>query len=447
MFQTLFHIPHADPWLGVPVFGLGWALAVWGVICAIWIALLARKPAGKQELWQSLPLMIIVAIALAVILPQIEEVHNGVPLGVPIRGYGTMLLIAIITGVGLAGYRAQRMGLDPEIIFSLAFAMCLTGVIGARAFYVIQKWDEFAEPDISSTVFKILNFTQGGLVVFGSAIGALAALVVFCRMRKLPILAIADLVAPSMMIGLAIGRIGCLMNGCCYGGYCGVPQLALTFPPEAPVYIDQLVHGELFGARLVVKPGDAQTKSGDKSHIEVAWVEPGSAAEQTGLTVGTVVQMINGYQVENLQDLALVGTELPRHFAENQRKGRETHITLTTPELKSFTWELSSIPPRSLPVHPTQIYSAVDALLLFLVLWFYYPFRRHDGEVVALMLGLHAISRFVLEMIRTDEGGALGTPLTISQLVGVLFLVAALGLFAYIERGPRRSELPLTPAA
>lgn len=442
MFQTLFHIPHADPWLNIPIFGLGWALGIWAVVCVIWIGLLLRKPEGMKELWQSLPLMAIVGVALVVILPQIEEMQNGVPLGVPIRGYGTMMLIAIVTGVGLAGYRAQRMGLDPELIFSLAFAMCVFGVLGARLFYVIQKWEEFRGPDLTSTLIKIVNFTEGGLVVFGSVIGALAALIVFCRLRKLPVLAIADLVAPSMVIGLAIGRIGCLLNGCCYGGYCEIPQLALTFPPEAPVYQDQLMHGELFGVRLVVRPGAIHKKTEVDTHIEVAWVAPGSAAEQAGVKAGTVVSMVNGYQVDGLADLALLGQELPRHLRENDARGRVTEMTLTTPEQRNFTWQLAALPARSLPVHPTQIYSAIDAFLLFLVLWFYYPFRRHDGEVVALMLGLHAISRFILELIRTDEVGALGTPFTISQLVGFLFLAIAIGLFAFIERGPKRTALP-----
>jgi phosphatidylglycerol:prolipoprotein diacylglycerol transferase len=353
-----------------------------------------------------------------------------------------MMLIAIVTGVGLAGYRAQRMGLDPELIFSLAFAMCVFGVLGARLFYVIQKWEEFRGPDWTSTLIKIVNFTEGGLVVFGSVIGALAALIVFCRLRKLPVLAIADLVAPSMVIGLAIGRIGCLLNGCCYGGYCEIPQLALTFPPEAPVYQDQLMHGELFGVRLVAKPGAIHKKSEVDTHIEVAWVAPGSAAEQAGVNAGTVVSMVNGYQVDGRADLALLGQELPRHLRENDARGRVTEMTLTTPEQQNFTWKLAALPARSLPVHPTQIYSAIDAFLLFLVLWFYYPFRRHDGEVVALMLGLHAISRFVLELIRTDEGEVLGTPFSISQLVGFLFLVIAIGLFAFIERGPKRTALP-----
>ena len=64
---------------------------------------------------------------------------------------------------------------------------------------------------------------------------------------------------------------------------------------------------------------------------------------------------------------------------------------------------------------PTQLYAAIDAGLLALVLWFYYPFRRRDGEVFALLITLHPISRFFLEMIRSDEPGQFGTGLTISQ--------------------------------
>ena len=66
---------------------------------------------------------------------------------------------------------------------------------------------------------------------------------------------------------------------------------------------------------------------------------------------------------------------------------------------------MPSIPPpvRSRPVHPAQLYSAIDAGLLAWLLWAFYPFRRRDGEVVALMMTIHPITRFLLEMIRIDE--------------------------------------------
>ena len=79
----------------------------------------------------------------------------------------------------------------------------------------------------------------------------------------------------------------------------------------------------------------------------------------------------------------------------------------------------------SLPVHPAQLYSALDAALLAWLAAAFTPFARRDGAVFALVLTLHPISRLLLEMIRIDEPGALGTSLSISQLISLLLLVLA----------------------
>jgi phosphatidylglycerol:prolipoprotein diacylglycerol transferase len=79
---------------------------------------------------------------------------------------------------------------------------------------------------------------------------------------------------------------------------------------------------------------------------------------------------------------------------------------------------------------------------LALVLWFFLPFRRHDGEVFALLLTIHPISRFLLEMIRSDEPGQFGTGWTISQWISIGLLALGIGLWIYIERQPRGSALP-----
>jgi phosphatidylglycerol:prolipoprotein diacylglycerol transferase len=436
MLQTLFHIPHELA--GWPVFGVGWALGAWIVLGVVWLLLLSRIPEKRKELAGALPLMLLVAAMIVFIAPRLEEADAaGKVLGVPIRGYGVMMLVAIVTGVGLASYRARRMGLDPELMFSLALWMCIAGVIGARAFYVVQKWEQFYSSDPVAMATKIFSFTEGGLVVFGSAIGALAALILFCRLKNLPTLAIADLVAPSMMFGLAIGRIGCLLNGCCYGGYCELP-LALKFPPEAPVYADQLTSGELFGARMAERV-DPTTKA---IQVVAVDVRPGSPAADVGIETGEVITYIAGYKIDGMQDVRFVFGELAKHVEQNRAQGKPTEMQVN----RHSPWVIDALPPRSLPVHPTQIYSAIDALVLGLVLWFFYPFRRHDGEVIALMLTLHPISRFLLEVVRTDEGGALGTPFTISQLVGFLFLAIALLLWIFIERRPAGSALPLRQA-
>ena len=100
------------------------------------------------------------------------------------------------------------------------------------------------------------------------------------------------------------------------------------------------------------------------------------------------------------------------------------------------------LPTSSLPVHPTQIYAAVHALLLCLLLVAFYPYRRFDGAVLALLLTTYPPARFLLEAIRNDELGFAGTSLTLSQWVSVALFLAALLLWAKLLLiGPRQLAL------
>ena len=84
------------------------------------------------------------------------------------------------------------------------------------------------------------------------------------------------------------------------------------------------------------------------------------------------------------------------------------------------------------------------ARLLFLFLWSYYPFRRRDGEVIALTMTIYPIMRFMLEIIRDDEGAIVNTGLTFSQAVSLLIVLAACGLWFYVSRQQRGSVWPPT---
>src|SRR5690606_8381302 len=96
----------------------------------------------------------------------------------------------------------------------------------------------------TETFFALLNVTQGGLVVYGSVIAAACALIVFCRRNRLPVFAISDLIAPSLLVGLALGRVGCFLNGCCYGGICDLPW-AVSFPWLSPPHVRQAQTGQI----------------------------------------------------------------------------------------------------------------------------------------------------------------------------------------------------------
>jgi phosphatidylglycerol:prolipoprotein diacylglycerol transferase len=110
---------------------------------------------------------------------------------------------------------------------------------------------------------------------------------------------------------------------------------------------------------------------------------------------------------------------------------------------KSLEIAASPMPSRSRPVHPTQLYSAIDAGLLGWLLWVHYPFRRRDGETIALLLTLHPISRFLLEVIRTDEPAVFNTGMSISQNISILLFACGLALWWYLSKQPRRIVWPL----
>lgn len=242
---------------------------------------------------------------------------------------------------------------------------------------------------------------------------------------------IGDIIAPGMAIGLAFGRIGCLMNGCCYGGICEGWPLAITFPQYAstelghysPPYAHQLTIGELYGFRL------GRDELGD---VVVVQVDPGSKAEAAGLSVGTKVERINGQQVTTLNS------------------ARQILLRAGSPDIlinnDQFAWSIGGLPKRSRPVHPTQIYSSINAALLCLVVWFAYPFRRRHGEILFLLLTLYSIARSLLEAIRKDEAGQFGTTLTISQLVSLGVLSVCVGFWIWLLRQPTLSNKSVASA-
>jgi phosphatidylglycerol:prolipoprotein diacylglycerol transferase len=419
MRQTLFFIPHEIA--GVQVFGFGWLLAAWVAVCVVWLGWLVRRQGWTAETRSHLPYMVLVALGVAFVLPWIEAGKQGLP----VRGYGVMLLAATLAGVSFAVRRARQMGVDPDVILKLAVRMFVGGLIGARVFFVIQYWPLIQGQNLLETVVNAVNFVEGGLVVYGALIGGLLAGLWYARRYRLPVLAVGDLIAPSLALGLALGRLGCLLNGCCFGGLCDLPW-AITFPgdPASPPYSHQKQLGILHGIRLA---------SDDQGLPVLKRIDREGRAAATPLVAGARVEAINGHRVRTLAD------------AQRVLEGSGPALEVTT-EAGTGRWTVGQLPARSLPVHPTQIYSSINAALLFMLLATYYPFRRRDGEVITLLLALYGVSRFLLEVIRADEGSFLHTGLTISQNVSIVLLAVAAVLGIYVVRQPWGSVWPASPS-
>ena len=438
MRTILFHIPNQIG--GVPLMGFGIVLAVWAGICVARLGWIVFRRGWSTEIASELPMMLLVAAAIAWVFPAL-----GDEAGLPIRGYGVMVFLGVISGVALAIYRAQREGYSADLIYSLALWMCVSAIVGARLFYVIEYWDEsFRKESFRATLVAVLNYTQGGLVVYGAFAGGVVAATVFFVRHKLPVLKFADIVAPCLTLGLALGRIGCFLNGCCYGGLCDKPW-AVTFPAGSPVYMHQASGGRFaldgihfdpdpFSAAVVQSVDEksiaaqAGLHAGDR--LVAITIEPPSPKKPYVYPGDESAQLSVAGATEALANIHETGTKVTFRTVDAAGQTASHAWTVTDPNLMVS-------PPRSLPVHPTQLYSAIGALLLTLFLLAWYPLRRHYGEVTALMITIYPVMRILEESIRSDEPLIGRTGMTISQNVSILLMAAAVTLWIFVLRSPR----------
>lgn len=150
--------------------------------------------------------------------------------GISVKSFGAMIALGFLVGLWTAGRRAERMGLRPEVVSDLAVWLIVAGVLGSRLFYVVQYWEHFRDRPLSA-----LAVWDGGMVFYGGFLAAVAAGFWFVHRRNLSPWDLGDCVAPSVILAYAFGRIGCFLNGCCWGF--AVPEgspLGVAFPAEGP---------------------------------------------------------------------------------------------------------------------------------------------------------------------------------------------------------------------
>ncbi len=430
MRQTLFFIQ--DRVANFPVFGFGVLLLLWLLGGGLVILWLVRKQGFNADTRSYIPVFVIVALAIVFVLPNLLEPDHGLP----VRSYGVMTMLAIISAIILATQRAHRYGIAKETIYAFAFWFCAAGFVGARIFHVIEYWKiSYRKETLDGsfaflpTLIEILNVPQGGLVVYGALIGGMIAFIFLVRRFRLPPLAFADFIAPSMLLGLAIGRLGCLLNGCCFGGLCEAPW-AVTFPQNSPPYNWQLERGLPWGIQIGQGTSDKtitlnRETGAPQEPVQILWRSPELA--DRGLAGGDKIVRLNN--VANPQ------SEQIWRILNSGSSNLEPTL-LETQSGKVFALHRDPLPDRSRTIHPTQIYSSISAFLLSLVLLAYMPFRCRDGEVFGLMITIYPVIRILLEIIRTDEIAQFGTGLSISQLVSLLILAGVSIYWVIVFRQP-----------
>jgi phosphatidylglycerol:prolipoprotein diacylglycerol transferase len=372
-----------------------------------------------------------------------------------VKGYGLMLMIGFLSGIWLAARRAMKVKQDPDVLINSGFVALICGVIGARAFYVIHYWQSsFA--NAPSPLWAVINLTSGGLEFYGGFIGAFAGILVYMRLKGMSLRLFCDIMAPSVMWGLAFGRIGCFLNGCCWGGVCATPEgakalpWAVTFPYGSPALVRQ------WAKRKKTLPADLiyVSPTGDAAPLprELLNMTP----EEVNGPIRAYEQAREARRRAEADNEDLKTVNRLRRKEERAKKAADEHrlkLGLLADKVDLFGQagpgsskktlsELADLAHsdacRSLPVHPAQLYGSINAMLLSLLLSAVFAVRKRHGVVAILLFLLYPLSRIVLETIRVDN--PLDTfGLTISSAISLAGIALGIVGMIIVYRLPLRS--------
>lgn len=438
------------------------------------------------------------------------------PEQVPLFGYGLMLFITFLVTYWLAGRRARQEGMNPQHVQDLGVWIFGAGIIGARITYMIQ----YGVP-----IQDFLKIWEGGLVFYGSAVGGVVgyALAYFFIIRRhgLSSWKIADAVAPAVAIGLCLGRVGCLLNGCCYGNVACANCPAIHFPmsappraelvqkglqtaagfsmaghpnqaaftvervePESPALASGLKSGDVIAriaTRLDGQEGEPFFPAGLRRYLVTKWpanepapdkvelrltvrrkdetvplpwfrlppapkpglldfgftmadctvgeVNPDAPAYQAGLRTGDLIVRANDHPISFYDDLdSYLG------LGEGWPLGKTgLRLAVAHAGAPQTTVDLPEFEPRTLGLHPTQLYESISMILLLFLLLAFSPFKGRDGMVMVLFIFGYAIHRFLNEMLRNDTQ-PVALNMTLSQNGSILVFILGLVLLVWIWR-------------
>ncbi len=156
-----------------------------------------------------------------------------------VYSYGVFLFLAFLVGVAVAGREMRNKGLDATAVYAVGAVAAVSGVIGARLFYILGHWGEF-----SGKWSSVLDVNMRGLVFYGGLALAVPACALTVKKMGLPVGKVADAVGLTLPLSLAVARVGCFLNGCCGGKPSGLPW-AVTFPGSStsvhPTQIYELI--------------------------------------------------------------------------------------------------------------------------------------------------------------------------------------------------------------
>ena len=145
--------------------------------------------------------------------------------GLTLHSYGLLLAIAFLVGIQLFVARGVRRGLPEDRLHNVSLLLLVLSVVGGRGLFVLTHWSDYARDPLGA-----FRLWEGGLILYGGYFLAIAGGIAYLRRARVPVWRVADAIAPSAALGIAIGRLGCFLNGCCFGLPTKLPW-GVHFPP------------------------------------------------------------------------------------------------------------------------------------------------------------------------------------------------------------------------
>jgi phosphatidylglycerol---prolipoprotein diacylglyceryl transferase len=138
---------------------------------------------------------------------------------VPVYSFGAMIALGVLVSLYLMSRRTRLGGFpDQDRAVDMVFVTVISGFLGARLYYILQNLSVYLQNPLA-----IFAFWEGGLVFYGGVIGALCGIFIFSKIKKQSALQSLDFLLPYVALTHAAGRVGCFLNGCCYGKTCDLP--------------------------------------------------------------------------------------------------------------------------------------------------------------------------------------------------------------------------------
>ncbi len=217
---------------------------------------------------------------------------------VTVRSYGVLLMLAFIAGIWLASGQARRRGFSSDLAIDLGIWSLVGGVVFARLLFVALNWSAYA-PD---PIHILYIWREGGLSFHGGLLGGVLAGVLLAHRRGVSFWTLADIASPALALGYAVARVGCLLNGCCYGAPTSLPwgirfqvypDAGITTLPSHPTQIYSSL-GSLLILAILLKAAPRLRAPGQLFCLYLALYAPVRAAIEILRRDYTAVRLVDG---------------------------------------------------------------------------------------------------------------------------------------------------------